>query len=81
MLRLGLGQQQQGGSYHLHEATHLPAVPYHPPPFNPTPCSAAWGEPYGGDCDDTFHLSPDGNTLTQDTNMVQRTTGKRTQYK
>ena len=45
------------------------------------PCRASWGEPYGGDCDDTFQLSPDGNTLTQHTDMVQRSTGLRTQYK
>ena len=59
-------------------ARRPPAACVAPLPYT---CRASWGEPYGGDCDDTFHLSPDGNTLTQHTDMVQRSSGVRTQYK
>lgn len=30
---------------------------------HPAPCSCTWGDPYGGECTDTFELA--GDTLTQ----------------
>jgi hypothetical protein len=46
------------------------------------PCIiCTWEDPYGGDCTDTFELSPDGGTLTQHTDMSIRGSGRRTQYK
>ncbi|PSC68224.1 poly-glutamine tract-binding [Micractinium conductrix] len=46
------------------------------------PCIVAtWGEPYGGECRDTFELSPDGQVLTQHTEMSIASSGRFTTYK
>ncbi|KAL4445837.1 hypothetical protein ABPG77_009036 [Micractinium sp. CCAP 211/92] len=46
------------------------------------PCiDVVWGEPHAGHGSDTFQLSPDGDTLTQQTVMVGTASGRRVQYK
>lgn len=44
-------------------------------------CRCEWEDPYGGQCTDTFELSPCGTTLTQHTDMTIRSSGRRTQYR
>ena len=39
-----------------------------------------WEDPYGGECADTFTLSPDGESLSQVTEMRIRGTGRQTTY-
>jgi hypothetical protein len=67
--------------HRLHRPPHPPPPPTttHPPPLPSRSCT--WEDPYGGDCTDTFELSPDGGTLTQHTDMSIRGSGRRTQYK
>ena len=40
-----------------------------------------WEDPYGGECDDTFVLSPSGNEMTQVTEMLFRGTQERVSIK
>lgn len=47
----------------------------------PLPRSCTWDNPYGGQCWDTFELSPDGGRLTQHTEMTIRDSGRSTRYK
>jgi len=47
-----------------------------------SPCiEVTWGNPYGGECRDTFCLSEDGGTLEQITDMVILSSGRHTTYK
>lgn len=48
-----------------------------PPPSIQPSCSCSWGDPYGGQCTDTFVLQ--GDTLTQVTDMSAG--GRHTQYR